>query len=54
MPKEKESKKQDTPIHATMPPAVCVESLRLSPVKAMPIAVMIQKIATKGVERKII
>ena len=53
IPKEKESKKQDTPIHATMPPTVCVESLRSSPVKDIPIAVTIQNTATNGVERKI-
>ena len=53
MPKEKEIKKRDTPIQATIPPAVCVESLRPSPVKDMPIAVMIQNTATKGVERNI-
>ena len=53
IPNENESRKQETPMHATMPPAVYVESLRPSPVKDMPIAVTIQLMATKGVERRI-
>ena len=52
MPKEKARRKQETPMQATIPPVVYVDSDLPSPVNAMPLAVTSQLRAMNGRDLK--